>query len=152
MSKKDITKLKTWECKIGEHEALLLPPEADAPMRKAVAGAYRTVTGAEPDYIFSGWGAELTEGERAAYENRTPSEEYYKEWLAREAATALLGALECLYAACNTPWRRQSRDEIAHTLCDAEAERFRAEWEQVMIDAEAALKLARGEGGTNEMP
>ncbi|TVM31217.1 hypothetical protein DQK91_19095 [Oceanidesulfovibrio marinus] len=113
-------------------------------MREAVADAYRDLTGSEPDFIFSGWGEELTEGERAAYENRTPSEEYYKEWLVREAAPALLGALERLYTACDTPWCKQSRDEMVHTLCDAEAERFQAEWEQVMIDAGAALRQADG--------
>lgn len=94
MSKQAILTLKTWKCKIGEHEALLLPPEADGPMRRAVANAYRAITHAEPDFIFSGWGDKPIEPERAAHENREPSEEYYRQWLARKAAPALLEALE----------------------------------------------------------
>jgi hypothetical protein len=41
-------------------------------MRQAVAEAYERITGIEPDFIFSGWGAELNESERAVVEDRLP--------------------------------------------------------------------------------
>jgi hypothetical protein len=62
-----------WVCKIGE--ANELPKAADGPMRKAVTKAYEELTGNEPDFVFSGWGGELTEYERAAHEDRMPIEE-----------------------------------------------------------------------------
>lgn len=61
-----------WDCKIGEVDRDLLPLGGDAPMRQAVAEAYYRLTGKTPDFIFSGWGGELTEGERAVVENRDP--------------------------------------------------------------------------------
>ena len=60
-----------WFCKIGENTGPL-PSGADAPMRAAIREAYLRLTGHEPDFIFSGWGGELTEGERAVHENREP--------------------------------------------------------------------------------
>ena len=60
-----------WFCKIGEHSPL--QRGADSPMRDAVAAEYKKLTGQEPAFIFSGWGGELTEGERAVVENRLPS-------------------------------------------------------------------------------
>lgn len=62
-----------WTCKIGETLARLLPSGADAPMRAAVERAYVNLTGREPDFLFSGWGGELTEAERAAHEDRLPA-------------------------------------------------------------------------------
>lgn len=62
--------MKTWCCKIGEAD--LRVENADLVMRKAVAEAYKAVTGVEPVFIFSGWGAELTEQERAVVEDRLP--------------------------------------------------------------------------------
>lgn len=60
-----------WECKIGEvHSAA---GGADYLMRQAVADAYKATTGVEPVFIFSGWGASLTEAERAVVENRLPA-------------------------------------------------------------------------------
>jgi len=59
---------KIWTCKIGE--CGWIPPGADRPMRIAIARAYREITGHDPDFIFSGWGAELTEGERAVVTDR----------------------------------------------------------------------------------
>lgn len=56
--------LKIWSCKIGECEDEALFNGADYPMRIAVANAYKEITGQEPNFIFSGWGAELTESER----------------------------------------------------------------------------------------
>jgi hypothetical protein len=42
-------------------------------MRKAVQEQYKAITGHEPDFCFSGWAGELTEGERAVVENRPPA-------------------------------------------------------------------------------
>lgn len=53
---------KVWECKIGAAEGL--PLAADHPMREAVARAYLELTGKEPNFVFSGWGGSLTEGEQ----------------------------------------------------------------------------------------
>jgi hypothetical protein len=56
--------MKIWDCKIGEIDAEKLPPGADAPMRAAIERTYYLLTGEYPQFIFSGWGGELTEGER----------------------------------------------------------------------------------------
>ena len=64
--------MNSWSCKIGEVDPSGVPNGGDGPMRKAVAAAYRELTGVEPEFIFSGWGAQLTEGERAVVENRLP--------------------------------------------------------------------------------
>src|SRR5574343_1246452 len=66
-----MTTTKIWECKIGEVDSVA--GGADYPMRQAVAAAYKAITGAEPVFIFSGWGASLTEYERADVENRPPA-------------------------------------------------------------------------------
>lgn len=62
--------LQIWSCKIGECPEARVPPGADAPMRDAVAHTYTRITGHEPMFIFSGWNADLTEGEREVVENR----------------------------------------------------------------------------------
>lgn len=62
--------MKIWSCKIGEVESVA--SGADLPMRQAIAKAYREITGKEPEFIFSGWGGELEEQERAVVENRLP--------------------------------------------------------------------------------
>lgn len=64
--------MKIWECKIGEVDGSLLPRESDHPMRIAIERAYFEITGQEAEFIFSGWGAELTEPERAVVEDRLP--------------------------------------------------------------------------------
>ena len=62
---------RVWDCKfVGEADAL--PDGADAPMRQAVAKAFREMTGNAPKAIFSGWGGTLAERERAAIEDRDP--------------------------------------------------------------------------------
>lgn len=76
---------KVWYCKIGE--AHLYIDGADAPMREAVSREYERLTGVKADFIFSGWGAELEERERAVVENREPV------GLSRESALAALNAL-----------------------------------------------------------
>jgi hypothetical protein len=63
-------KLKVWECKVGEIDASKLPNGADQPMRRAVYDAYVALTGEEPKFLFSGWGAELTEVEREVVEGK----------------------------------------------------------------------------------
>lgn len=59
---------KTWYCKIGETDPANVPQGGDFPMRRAIEKAYHEITGEWPDFIFSGWGAQLTEGERAVVE------------------------------------------------------------------------------------
>lgn len=61
--------MKIWDCKIGEVDESKLPPGSDAPMRAAVREAYLRITGEEPKFIFSGWGAQLDEGERRVVNN-----------------------------------------------------------------------------------
>lgn len=63
--------MNIWTCKIGETDAEL-PPGSDSPMRHAVEAAYEALTGQESEFLFSGWGGELTEGERAVVEDRLP--------------------------------------------------------------------------------
>lgn len=67
-----ITRGGIWSCKIGEALGANVPDGGDAPMRDAVARAFSRVTGEEPEFIFSGWSAKLTEGERACVEDRGP--------------------------------------------------------------------------------
>lgn len=64
---------KIWKCKIGGEVVGDLPAGADWPMRRAVQTAFETLTGVEASFTFSGWGASLTEGERAVHENREPN-------------------------------------------------------------------------------
>lgn len=80
-----------WFCKIGG-TGCELPGGADAPMRDAICDAFREVAGVEAQFIFSGWGQELTESERAVVENRAPSAEHYAQWRLTEAAPELLEA------------------------------------------------------------
>ena len=48
-----------------------LPMGSDSPMRRAIIDAYVRLTGKEPEFCFSGWGAELTEIERrVAYQEK----------------------------------------------------------------------------------
>lgn len=63
---------KIWTCKIGEPEDSKLPSDADLPMRRAIAKAYKEITGDEPNFIFSGWGGELTKTERELVEETHP--------------------------------------------------------------------------------
>ena len=54
-------KEKIWSCKIGP--ATSLPPGSDASMRIAVSNAFKALTGEAPEFIFSGWGAQLSHAE-----------------------------------------------------------------------------------------
>lgn len=60
-----------WSCVIGESNATR-PMGSDGPMRDAVEKAYRFVTGEDPTFCFSGWGAKLDEAHRAVVEDRLP--------------------------------------------------------------------------------
>ena len=57
----------TWECKVGiaPGTPVSLPGGGDLPMRTAIEAAFLQVTGQEPEYCFSGWGAELDEAEKS---------------------------------------------------------------------------------------
>lgn len=57
-------KKKIWTCKIGEVCDHKLPPGSDLPMRQAIKKAYYELTGEWPEFVFSGWGGELTDVER----------------------------------------------------------------------------------------
>jgi hypothetical protein len=64
-----------WRCKIGvagDEAYALLAPRSDLTMRRAVEVAFRTVTGRDREFIFSGWAGALTEGEAAFIERRDP--------------------------------------------------------------------------------
>lgn len=61
-----------WECKIGIAGDVKLPPGADGPMRDAVARAYRELTGQDAEFLFSGWGAELSRGEQEVVNEKGP--------------------------------------------------------------------------------
>ena len=63
---------KVWTCKIGSIPGVHLPAGSDEIMRKAVQDAYTHLMGVKSDFIFSGWGGKLTEGELAVVENREP--------------------------------------------------------------------------------
>jgi hypothetical protein len=52
-----------WTCKIGDANVALLNGP-DFPMREAVRKAYFELTGLQPNFIFSGWGGQLTEAEQ----------------------------------------------------------------------------------------
>lgn len=59
-----------WSCKIGQTDQEALPDGADWPLRQAVSQAYYNLTGRWPDFIFSGWNAQLTEGEQDYIDNK----------------------------------------------------------------------------------
>lgn len=54
---------RVWSCKVGGIVGEI-PMGSDLPMRRAIQEAFRQVTGAYPDFTFSGWGETLTENER----------------------------------------------------------------------------------------
>lgn len=85
--------MKIWSCKIGEVDEATLPEGADAPMRQAIFQAFVATTGQEPSFCFSGWGAELDEGERAVVEKREPSAAHYENWKSTIDKAAALWAL-----------------------------------------------------------
>jgi hypothetical protein len=74
-----MTQLKMWDCQIGEVARALVPDGADKPMRDAVRAAYKELTGEDDLFIFSGWGSQLSELQRATHENREPLYATYGE-------------------------------------------------------------------------
>jgi hypothetical protein len=52
--------LKVWDCKVGYADSCDLPGGADYPMRRAIETAFKKLTGRYPDFMFTGWGGELT--------------------------------------------------------------------------------------------
>ena len=62
-----------WTCKIGEVDRAKLPSGSDNYMRDALVDVYESLVGERPTFIFSGWGGELTEPERAVVEDREPA-------------------------------------------------------------------------------
>lgn len=71
-SKTGIRPRRIWTCKIGETRNV--PSGGDLPMREIVEAGYFALTGERPKFLFSGWGAELTESERAVHENSKAAE------------------------------------------------------------------------------
>ena len=63
---------RIWTCKIGGPVGEL-PRQPDFTMRKAVIDAFRSLTGVDAEYCFSGWGATLSDFERAVVENHDPT-------------------------------------------------------------------------------
>lgn len=55
-----------WECKVGlrDGKTAVLAGGSDAPMRDAVEKEFKRITGQDADFVFSGWGAELTKTQR----------------------------------------------------------------------------------------
>lgn len=62
--------MRIWTCKIGIIGDVDLPDGADSPMRMAVENRFKTLTGVNSDFNFSGWGDELTELEMAVVETK----------------------------------------------------------------------------------
>ena len=78
----DLRERRVWTCKIGGRVGRL-PDGADAPMRRAVAGAFAAVTGCPVEFCFSGWGDDLDESELAVVEDRAPDPEVIRAALAK---------------------------------------------------------------------
>jgi len=96
--------MKIWTCKIGEID--FDQHGADAPMRRAVREAYIKVTGEDPAFIFSGWGGELTDAERADVDGREPTPS--------PAPSEGLFTAEEVHAICAIVWPMSSADHSRH--------------------------------------
>ena len=119
-----------WGCKVGGPSGPILPHGADGPMREAVESVNRTLTGEDPEFTFSGWGATLTEPELAVVEDREPSTEYETQW--HEATTELRAEIKRLH-----------RVEIIHQGCEHIRLRdFRSVLDQ-RDDARAEVEMLR---------
>lgn len=78
-----------WTCKIGSLGNVPLPRGADGPMRDAVSDAYHKLTGQDRQFLFSGWGGDLTPVERAIVENKPlPCPPTVGDWDAVRRVTA----------------------------------------------------------------
>jgi hypothetical protein len=67
-----VNRLQVWQCKIGVVDADILYSEngQDLPMREAVTAAFMLLFGREPEFLFSGWNADLDEGEADCVNNK----------------------------------------------------------------------------------
>ena len=63
-------KEQIWSCKIGGVISEYLSDDLDRPMREAMKQAFLEITGVEPEFTFSGWGAKLTDQERKVVEGK----------------------------------------------------------------------------------
>lgn len=63
-----------WTCKVGVRGDLTLNGGADFPMRRAVVKAFIETAGHEPEFTFSGWGAELIPDEQAVVDGLVSAE------------------------------------------------------------------------------
>ncbi len=60
-----IRKDPVWKCKVGLLGEVDLPDGPDLPMREAVQRAFKELTGVDAQFVFSGWGGELSDMERS---------------------------------------------------------------------------------------
>lgn len=89
-----------WYCKIGGK----IPDEVwepgghctpdDPTLREPVQRAYEERFGVEAEFVFSGWGQQLSEPERAAVENRVPAVDLFAIGVARAVNDAYFGRLD----------------------------------------------------------
>ena len=114
--------MRIWSCKIGQ--AANLPKGADLPMRNAVRDEYVKMTGVEPAFLFSGWGASLDEWEKTVVEGR----EVDAFALARPALATVARAIQ-LDAEYAQGWHREVeiaalRSGVSPAMADATATAF----------------------------
>ena len=60
-----VNRHQVWSCKIGvvDADTLYSKPGLDLPMREAVTLAFMLLFGKEPEFVFSGWNADLDKDE-----------------------------------------------------------------------------------------
>jgi len=126
---------RIWKCKIGG-EVGDLPAGADGPMRRAVQIAFETLTGVEASFTFSGWGATLTEVERAVHENRDPNCGAMQEAIDAGDGT-LHGAIEY--------WHEEA------LRLRAEVQHLRTGWITLQIDIGDLIPAIDGERANDPM-
>ena len=69
-----------WGCRIGaELDWETLPREAEETMRQAVMKAFRELTGENPYFCFSGWGAELDPRQQRLIDRRLELDKQVQE-------------------------------------------------------------------------
>lgn len=75
-----------WECKIGLKPGtkVVLPGGCDSPIRAVVSAEFERITGHSADFLFSGWGAELNDGEKAVIDDEEPDGWPDPEWPDRD--------------------------------------------------------------------
>jgi hypothetical protein len=64
--------LAIWTCKMGYANRAELPLGADGDVRKVVEAKFKQMMNRSPEFIFSGWAGQLSEGELAVVEDRHP--------------------------------------------------------------------------------